>query len=44
VILPDLKTVKCEELYEDCPIQMYELEFLANLYRFKLYDFRVILG
>jgi len=29
----------CEELYEDCPLRMYEYEFLADLY-----DFGVILG
>jgi len=44
VILPDGKTVRCEVLYEDCPIRMYELEFLADLYRFGLTDFGVILG
>jgi len=44
VILPDGKTVMGEELYEDCPIRMYEHEFLANLYRFEIIDFRAILG
>ena len=44
VILLDGKTVKCEELFEDCPIQIYEHEFLANLYTFELTDFGVILG
>ena len=38
------KTVKCDELYEDCLIQMYEHVFLADLYKFKLTDFGVILG
>jgi len=44
VVLPDGKAVSCEELYEDCPIIMYECEFRANLYKFELTDFRVILG
>jgi len=44
VILPDRKTFTCEELYECFPIRMYECEFLADLYRFELTDFRVILG
>jgi len=44
VILPDGKTVTCEELYEDYPLKMYEHEFLADLYGFKLTDFGVILG
>jgi len=44
MILPDGKTVRCEELYEDCPIRMYEHEFLADIYRFELTDFGVILG
>jgi len=30
VILPNGKTVRCEELYEDFPIRMYEHEFLAT--------------
>ena len=30
VILPHRKTVRCEELYEDFPIRMYEHEFLAT--------------
>jgi len=34
----------CEALYEDCPLRMYECEFLADLYRFELTDFRAILG
>ena len=44
VILSDGKTMKCMEIYENCPIRMYEHEFLANLYRFELTDFRVVLG
>jgi len=44
VILPDGKIVSCEELYEDCPIRIYEHEFPANLYMFELTDFGVILG
>ena len=31
MILPDGKTVKCEELYENCPIWIYEHEFLVDL-------------
>ena len=44
MILPDRKTMKCEELYEDCHIRMYEHEFLANLHQFELTDFGVMLG
>jgi len=44
VILLDGKTATCEELYEGCHIRMYECEFLADLYRFELTDFGVILG
>jgi len=43
VIVLDRKTVTCEELYEGCPIRMYECEFLADLYRFGLTDFGFIL-
>jgi len=43
VILFNGKTVMCEELYEDCPIRMYKHEFLADLYKFELTDFAVIL-
>ena len=42
--LPDGKTVSCEELYGGCPLRMYECEFLADLYKFELTDFGVILG
>jgi len=42
VILPDGKTVRYEELYKDCPITMYEHEFLADLYRFELTNFGVV--
>jgi len=38
------KTVKCDELYEDCPIWMYKREFLTGLYKFELTNFGVILG
>ena len=34
----------CKELYEGCPIKMYECDFLADLYKFKLTDFGIILG
>jgi len=44
VTLLDGKTVKCDEPYEDCPIQMYEHEFLEDLYKFELTDFGAILG
>jgi len=44
VILPDAKTVTCEELYKDCPLRMYKYEFLADLYGFELTNFGVILG
>jgi len=44
VALPDGKTVKSDELYEDCPIHMYKHEFLVDLYKFELTDFSVILG
>ena len=37
VILPDWKTIRCEELHENCPIRMYEHEFLADLYRFEFW-------
>ena len=42
-ILPNEKTVKCDELDKDCPTMMYEHELLADLYRFELTDFGVIL-
>ena len=44
VILLDRKSVKFEELYENCPIWMYEHWFLADLYMIELTDFGVILG
>jgi len=44
VALPDGKTVRCDELYKDYPIQVYVLMFLADRYKFKLTDFGVILG
>jgi len=44
VTLPDGKTVSCEELYEGCPLRIYECELLADLYKFELTDFGVILG
>jgi len=43
MILSDGKTIRCQELYENFPIRRYEHEFLANLYRFELIDFGVIL-
>jgi len=44
VTLLDGKTVKCDELYEDYLTQIYEHEFLIDLYKFELNDFGVILG
>ena len=44
VMLSYGKTVSYEELYEGCPIKMYECEFPANLYKFELTDFGVMLG
>jgi len=44
VTLSDGKMVGCEELYENCPIRMYEQLFLADLNKFALTDFGVILG
>ena len=44
MLVLDGKTVTCEVLYKGCPIRMYEYEFLADLYRFELIDFGVILG
>ena len=44
VMLPNGKTVACKELYEDYPMKMYECEFPANLYKFELTDFEIILG
>jgi len=44
VTLPGGKTVSCEELYEGFPLRMYECEFLADLYKFELTNFGVILG
>ena len=43
VTLPNRKTLKFDELYKDCPIQMYEHVFLRDLYKFKLTNFSVIL-
>jgi len=42
--LPDGKIVTCEELYEGCPLRMYECKFVADLYKFELTDFGVILA
>ena len=44
VMLPNGKTVSCEELYEGCPIKMCECEFPTDLYKFELTYFGVILG
>ena len=44
MVLPDGKTVSSGELYEVCPIKMYECEFPADLYKFELTDFGVIIG
>ena len=42
--LPNRKAMKCDILYEDCPIQMYEHEFLVDLYKFEFTESGVILG
>jgi len=34
----------CKELYENFSFRMYEHEFWADLYKFELTDFGVILG
>ena len=39
MILPSGKAMICEELYKNCPIRLYEYEFLADLCRFELMDF-----
>ena len=44
VTFPDRNIMKYDELYKDCPIQTYEHEFPADLYKFELTDFGVILG
>ena len=44
LILPNGKTVMYEDLYKDCPLRMYEYEFMADLYGFDQTDFGVILG
>jgi len=44
VTLPDGKVVGCKELYKNYPIRMYGQLFLADLYKFTLTDFGVILG
>ena len=44
VMLPNGKTVLCEELYEGYHVKMYECEFPMNLYKFDLTDFGIILG
>ena len=43
-MLPDGKPVSCEELYEGHPVKIYDYEFPANLYKFELTDFGIILG
>jgi len=44
VMLPNRKTASCDELYEGYHVKMYECEFPANLCKFKLTDFGIILG
>ena len=44
MMLPDGKIVSYEELYKGHPVKMYECEFPANLYKFELTDFGIILG
>jgi len=43
-MLPDGKPVSCEELYEGHPVKIYDYEFPANLYKFELTGFGIILG
>jgi len=44
IALVDGKTMKCEELFIDCPIQINRHEFLIDLCKFGLSDFDIILG
>jgi len=44
IALPDGKVVNCQELFVDCPILVHNHEFLADLYRFELTEFDIILG
>jgi len=44
IALPDGKVVSCQELFVDCPILIHSYEFLADLYRFELTEFDIILG
>jgi len=41
--LPDWKTVRWNELFMDYPIQITSRDCLADLYKFKLADFDIIL-
>ena len=36
--------MNCQELFVDCPILIYGSKLLADLYRFKLTEFDIILG
>jgi len=44
ITLPDGKMVNCQELFVDYPILIHNHELLADLYRFELTEFDVILG
>ena len=44
IALPNGKMVNCQELFVDCPILIHNNEFLADLYRFELTEFDIILG
>ena len=44
ITLLDEKVVNCKELFISCPILIHRQEFLANLYKFELIEFNVILG
>ena len=40
ITLSNGKVVDCHDLYIDCPIQIHGHDFLADLYKFALTDFR----
>jgi len=44
IALPDGKMVNYQELFIDRPILIHSHECLADLYRFKLTEFDIILG
>ena len=44
IALPDGKMMNVQELFIDCPILIHSHDFLADLYRFELTEFDIILG